>query len=49
MKIISPQQRAKVRVRFEIATSAVLATVLVSTLVLMSTPGYLSAARQMIA
>jgi hypothetical protein len=49
MKLISHEQRAKVRLRFEIATSAIVATVLVSTLVLVSTPGYLAAAHQMLA
>jgi hypothetical protein len=49
MKLISPEQQAKVRLRLEIATSAVVATVLVSTLVLLSTPGYLAAAQQMMA
>lgn len=49
MKLISHEQRAKVRLRFEIATSAIVSTVLVSTMVLLSTPGYLTAAQQMLA
>lgn len=48
MKLINSQQRAKIRLRFEILASATLATILVSTFVLLSTPGYLSAARQLI-
>lgn len=42
MKLISPEQRARVRLRCEIAASAVLATVLVSTVIVIGSPGYSS-------
>ncbi|MEX1032084.1 MAG: hypothetical protein WDZ30_01860 [Cellvibrionaceae bacterium] len=48
MKLISHEQRAKVQLRFEIAASALLATILVSTLVVLGTPGYFAAVQQIV-
>lgn len=49
MKLISPRQHAKVRLRLEITASAILATVLVSTVILINTPGYGAALKQLVA
>jgi len=48
MKLVNIEQRAKLQIRLEVAAAAVLSTVIVSTLVLLSTPGYMAAARQMV-
>ncbi|MGQ9425689.1 hypothetical protein ACXYTJ_08480 [Gilvimarinus sp. F26214L] len=48
MKLISHTQRAKVRYCFEIAASAVLSTIVVTMLVVIGTPGYMAATRNLV-
>lgn len=47
MKLITPEQQAKVRFRLEVSLAAVLATFMVATLVVITDPGYLGTAKEL--